>query len=105
MSIDDRKLVGVLMPRSYLEDEWHLVLKLPNGYNMGVRFRSGVRLKVRRKGVAKLKAEKRRRVKRGRGPKVKILGVGGTIASRVDYVTGAVRSVYTPEDLLSLIHI
>jgi len=35
-------------------------------------------------------------------PKVSILHTGGTIASKVDYATGAVHTQFTPEELLAL---
>ena len=100
---DNKRIRGILLPRSELEDEWHIVLKLSNGYNVGIRYRKDLSIKIIEKKKAVLAAVKRESLKiREDLPKVHILGVGGTIASRVDYTTGAVRSVYTPEELAEM---
>lgn len=100
---NNKHIRGILLPRSELEDEWHIVLKLSNGYNVGIRYRKDLSIKIIEKKKAVLTAVKRRSLKiREDLPRVHILGVGGTIASRVDYTTGAVRSVYTPEELAEM---
>ncbi len=91
---------GIVMP-SPEGDEEHVIIKLDNGYNIGVS-------KDRIKSVRVLKAVEAGRKRRGKIkakeglPKITILHTGGTIASRVDYRTGAVYSSFTPEDLLEL---
>jgi glutamyl-tRNA(Gln) amidotransferase subunit D len=95
---------GILMPRTELGDQNHLVIKLNSGYNLGVRLTRDV--KVRKIAVGKAP---------GMGlppiafkpdpskPNVSILGTGGTIASRVDYRTGAVYPAFTAEELYSAV--
>jgi len=102
--LDKEVYKGILLPRSELEDEWHLIIKLKNGYNIGLRFKENMRIKVTKKKEATLeRALKRKRPRKMKNlPIVSILGTGGTIASRVDYRTGAVRSVFTPEELIEI---
>lgn len=98
-----RVFKGILMPRSELADENHIVIKLDNGYNVGLRFRKDTRITVLVKGKVQLFERPVEKVEARRGlPKVMILGTGGTIASRVDYKTGAVRAVYSPDELVEI---
>lgn len=41
---EDRIFQGMLMPRPELSDDSHLVIKLSNGYNIGIRVDSSVSL-------------------------------------------------------------
>jgi len=94
---------GILIPRSELGDENHIVLKLKSGYNVGVRIDSGA--KVEKVGVgAKPAFTPPPLPKQRKGlPKVAIVSTGGTIASRVDYRTGGVRSALFASDLYSVV--
>ena len=81
---------GIVMP-SFTDC---LVLKLDNGYNVG--FKDYEILEVIEEKVIEVpspKIEKRENL-----PNVKIISTGGTIASRVDYKTGAVTSQFTAEE-------
>lgn len=92
---------GLLMPRIELGDSSCLVIKLDSGYNIGIKFERGLAVKLLKRGkpirfrpakaVAKKDPEK---------PTVAILGCGGTIASRIEYTTGAVFPAFSPADLL-----
>ncbi|MFC1553606.1 Glu-tRNA(Gln) amidotransferase subunit GatD [candidate division KSB1 bacterium] len=93
---------GIVMPRSELGDEYHLVLKLINGYNIGIKVDGSEKidnLKVfsevgsYRKKSAEFDENKLT---------FSILHTGGTIASRVDYNTGGVVPAFTPEEILEL---
>ena len=92
---------GLLMPRIALGDPSTIVIKLDNGYNVGIKFEKGTQLKLLKKGKpirfkpAKLQA----RADKNK-PIVSILGCGGTIASRIEYTTGAVFPAFSPGDLL-----
>lgn len=99
---EQREYTGILMPRSQVGiDPDHIVIKLDNGYNLGLRIDSetGIRKEKapRRKPVRHIKAEPAA-TNRNR-PQVSILSTGGTIASRVDYRTGAVNPALTAQDL------
>ncbi|MCA9459455.1 MAG: Glu-tRNA(Gln) amidotransferase subunit GatD [Nanoarchaeota archaeon] len=89
-----KSLKGILIN----EDESYLTIKLSSGYNANIK-KSDVKIisqneiKVVDKKIAKLEVDKNL-------PKISILHTGGTIASKVDYATGAVSSKFTPEELL-----
>jgi glutamyl-tRNA(Gln) amidotransferase subunit D len=90
---------GVILPRSETQDDLHVVIKLKNGYNVGLhvdRLRS-----VREVGYkeAIYKIPEKEFPRRPNLPSVTLLGTGGTIASRLDYRTGAVIPAFTPGEL------
>ena len=85
------------------EEKDFLVIKLGNGYNIGIAKRN---IKSK-KEVGKVKPEKKdaKTPKQKPDPKlplISILHTGGTIASKVDYTTGAVYASFKPEDLLEM---
>ncbi|NLF09565.1 MAG: Glu-tRNA(Gln) amidotransferase subunit GatD [Pirellulaceae bacterium] len=90
---------GVILPRSETFDELHLVVKLFNGYNVGIaadRITSVKELGYK-KAVYKIPEKEfpYDPVKKN----VTLLSTGGTIASRLDYRTGAVIPAFTPGEL------
>jgi glutamyl-tRNA(Gln) amidotransferase subunit D len=93
---------GILMPRIELGDRNCLVLKLKNGYNIGIKFEKGVKTK-KIKTAWKIVERKEKKVKKmifdKKLPTISILGTGGTIASKVDYRTGGVYASFSPEDI------
>ncbi|MBI5158924.1 Glu-tRNA(Gln) amidotransferase subunit GatD [Candidatus Micrarchaeota archaeon] len=93
---------GLLLPRAELGGENCLVLKLDSGYNVGVEFSAGseVELVERGKPLVFQSSDFNVSVVGGK-PRVSILGCGGTIASRIEYKTGAVFPAFSPGDLLS----
>jgi glutamyl-tRNA(Gln) amidotransferase subunit D len=95
----DASFEGYLMPRYELADSLHIVIKLKNGYNIGVsvkKIRSVVKLAEGEKPKYTPPPPPKPNTNL---PKVLILGTGGTIASRIDYRTGAVHPALTAEDL------
>jgi glutamyl-tRNA(Gln) amidotransferase subunit D len=103
VTVNNQRYTGSLMPRVESYDDWHLVIKLKSGYNIGVAYAPGMR--IEKVGVAP-KPEFRQpplpKAKEGL-PRVSIISTGGTIASRVDYVTGGVVSAMTSRDLLGIV--
>ena len=94
---------GILMPRSELGDERHITIKIRSGYNIGVRITSDMRVE-KKASVAKPSFIPPPPPKQKPGmPKVTIISTGGTIASRVDYRTGAVRPAISASDLYSIV--
>jgi glutamyl-tRNA(Gln) amidotransferase subunit D len=94
---------GVLIPRSEYGDDKHIVIKLRSGYNIGVRLTPDAKVEKIGKGekpafVAPPLPEQNPQL-----PKVSIISTGGTIASRVDYRTGAVRPALSASDLYSVV--
>jgi len=87
---------GILMPKNKFSEKDILILKLDNGYNIGI---VPEEIKLLKKAQ---KVEKKRRYNPQEKdlPTVSIVGTGGTIASYVDYKTGAVHPALTAEDLI-----
>ncbi len=100
---------GLLMPRPDVGDPDCIVLKLSSGYNIGLCMEGAKIEKIKGEAVSIA----------GRGgskesvsapaqsspsphrPHIFLLSTGGTITSKVDYVTGAVHPVMDAEQLLS----
>ncbi len=93
----DDSYEGTLMP----EEEGFYVVKLENGYNIGVdkkRVKNLILLGEKKE----LKEESKKVEQKKNLPKISILHTGGTIASKVDYETGGVISRFTPEELIDM---
>jgi glutamyl-tRNA(Gln) amidotransferase subunit D len=84
---------GLLMPRPIGNPDT-IVLKLDNGYNIGIESK-GAEIKLVKKAEEK-KPEKKEKSTTG---EVAILGCGGTIASKVEYKTGAVYPAISATEL------
>ena len=92
---------GILMPRIGLGDKSTIVIKLDNGYNIGVKYDPKIKIKFIQKGKQmKFKPAEKTFKKDPSKLSVSILGCGGTIASRVEYGTGAVYPAFSPDDLI-----
>jgi glutamyl-tRNA(Gln) amidotransferase subunit D len=90
---------GLLLPRSETSDELHLVLKLGVGYNIGIRHDTVLELEKIGYREAHYQIPERDFPRDPAHPNVKLLGTGGTIASRLDYRTGAVIPAFSPGEL------
>ena len=95
--IADLTYAGILMPRYEGSDENRLVLKLKSGYNIGIEINDI-------SSIEKVPSEKKilepeKITTNSNLPKVLLLSTGGTIASKIDYRTGAVTPAVTPEEL------
>ena len=93
---------GVLMPST----TGRIVIKLDNGYNVGVDKGAQIEL-VEKRAPASGESERERKQEKWADrddlPTVAILSTGGTIASKVDYRTGAVTAQFTADDVLDAI--
>ena len=90
---------GIILPRSENDDDKHIVLKLVTGYNVGIDVGTITNMKEIGYKEAHYKIpEKEFPFTKGQ-PKVKLFGTGGTIASRLDYRTGAVIPAFSPGEL------
>ncbi len=96
-------ITGTLVPRYQYDDKEHIVLKLSSGYNVGLKVESLKGLKRKSAGEKPAFVPPPLPETRGDLPRVTIIGTGGTIASRVDYRTGAVRAAISSEELYALI--
>jgi glutamyl-tRNA(Gln) amidotransferase subunit D len=90
---------GVLMPN---EETDTVVIKLDNGYNIGIDSKKIKEIKLVEKHKGKESKSKVVMKKDSKKPTIAILHTGGTIASKVDYKTGGVISSYTMEDFVSM---
>lgn len=92
---------GILMPRIGLGNPSNLVIKLDNGYNIGIKFDKKTKIRLLKRGKPiKFKSVEIKARKDPSKPTVFIGGCGGTIASRIEYTTGAVFPAFSPGDLL-----
>ncbi len=95
------KYEGTLMP----SQTDRIVLKLKNGYNIGIK-KESASLKLLDKKEEKISHTETGRVEKNKIeklPNISILSTGGTIASKIDYRTGAVTSQFSADDVLSAI--
>lgn len=92
---------GILLPREEVDfgDSDVLVIKLYNGYNVGFKLGDGEVMKLegsvelgKFKALEKVEQDKKL-------PPVSIFSTGGTISARIDYYTGGVSMLFTPEEL------
>jgi glutamyl-tRNA(Gln) amidotransferase subunit D len=90
---------GIILPRSETSDARHIVLKLRNGYNIGIAVETIESIKEVGKKEAHYKIPEQEFPYEKNKPNVKLLGTGGTIASRLDYRTGAVIPAFSPGEL------
>jgi glutamyl-tRNA(Gln) amidotransferase subunit D len=95
---------GLLMPR-YLSatEENYIVMKLKTGYNVGVRIDSLTKVVLLGKGQEPQFTRSSPPIQKPGLPKVSIVSTGGTITSKVDYGTGAVKPALDAEDLYSVV--
>jgi len=95
----DGEYEGLILPRSKTEDAEHIVIKMPIGYNNGINVDSITNIKKigRREGNYAIPEQEFPYDKRKKN--VVLLGTGGTIASRLDYTTGAVVPAFSPGEL------
>jgi len=95
---------GVVLPKSEFSSENVLVIKLDNGYNVGIDV-SGAEVEVIEENVVGFHESglSRSVVKGGGNLRITFLSTGGTIVSKVDYETGAVRPAITATELLEAV--
>ena len=90
---------GIILPRSENDDDRHIVLKLATGYNVGIDVDTILEMRETGYKEAHYKIPEKEFPFTPGLPKVKLLGTGGTIASRLDYRTGAVIPAFSPGEL------
>lgn len=90
---------GTVLPRAENDDKKHIVMKLVTGYNIGVDIDTITDMKETGYKKANYKIPEKEFPYTEGLPHVKLLGTGGTIASRLDYRTGAVIPAFSPGEL------
>ncbi len=94
---------GVLLPRTDMGDDKHLVLKLDTGYNIGVSITYETTIKEIGYNPGLYAIPEIEVEFDAKKPNVFLIGTGGTVASRLDYRTGAVIPAFTPQELFSTV--
>jgi len=100
---DKTTLEGILLPRSEYASLDYIEIKLENNYNVGINISDIQDIKKIGKREAKYKIPEKSFPKNKDFPNLKLLGTGGTVASRLDYTTGAVIPSFTPGELFSAV--
>lgn len=90
---------GVLLPRSENDDDSHIVIKLATGYNIGIAVDTIQEMREYNFKEIQYKIPEREFPTSKDKHNIKLLGTGGTIASRLDYRTGAVIPAFSPGEL------
>ena len=98
--LSDITYSGIIMPRYEHSDDKHIVLKLRSGYNIGLEIEKIQKIE-KIKSAEKIVQQDEKLEKVEGLPKILLLSTGGTIASKIDYRTGAVTPVLTAEELNS----
>ncbi len=93
------KFFGTVLPRAENDDDQHIVLKIATGYNIGIDIQTITSAKETGYKKANYKIPEKEFPKTDNFPNVKLFGTGGTIASRLDYRTGAVIPAFSPGEL------
>ncbi len=104
---------GILMPRYAAFEKPIIVVKLDNGYNIGVRVNSSTVIEVVKSreriieeaavGAPAYVPLIEEEPPPGPKPRVIVVGTGGTIASKIEYETGAVKPALTAKDLVEAV--
>ncbi len=90
---------GTVLPRAENDDDLHIVLKIETGYNIGIDVATITSMKETGYQKANYKIPEKEFPYSDDKPTVKLFGTGGTIASRLDYRTGAVIPAFSPGEL------
>lgn len=127
LTTSDNEFTGILMPRLESADENHIIIKLKNGYNIGIEL-------TKIETISKIMQDSNQTIssvptaipppssivqppiekedgKEGKRldeedkliPKIALISTGGTIASKVDYRTGGVHAALSASDLYASI--
>ena len=96
-------LKGIILPRNEYSAPNFIEIKLKNNYNVGINISDVIEIKKTGKKEANYKIPEKKFPKNKNLPNIKLLGTGGTVASRLDYTTGAVIPSFTPGELFSAV--
>jgi glutamyl-tRNA(Gln) amidotransferase subunit D len=91
---------GILLDRAEDPDDKHIVLKLDSGYNIGIDVGGAFAELVTKGDKPNLELPPLDIGKDVDKPDISIVSTGGTVASVVDYKTGAVHPAFTADDLI-----
>ena len=99
---DGKTYVGTVMPHHEFSAPDIIVLKMKSGYNVGVRVSKDTKMTVVGEPIVRNKKDVEVEEKKGL-PTLVLIGTGGTIASYVDYRTGAVHPALSTSDMVNAV--
>ena len=94
---------GIILPRTEYSAPYYVEIKLKNNYNVGIKASDIKEIKKVGRREASYKIPEKKFPKNKNLPFLKLLGTGGTVASRLDYTSGAVIPSFTPGELFSAV--
>ena len=99
---DGKTYVGTMMPHHEFSAPDIIVLKMKSGYNVGIRVGKDTVIKIVDRPVVRERTDSEVEEKEGL-PTLVLIGTGGTIASYVDYRTGAVHPALSTSDMVNAV--
>lgn len=102
VTVDGLVYEGTLMPHHEFSDPDVIVLKMKSGYNVGIRVGQDNDLRLLEAPV-KVPRPERKAIRRPELKDLVLIGTGGTIASYVDYRTGAVHPALSTADMVNAV--
>lgn len=101
---DSAKYRGIILPRNKFAKDGFIEIKLKNGYNIGIEITKDTEIEVLgKKPPMSVKFEGAKVATDKSKADVTLIGTGGTIASRLDYVTGGVIPAFEPNELYAAV--
>ncbi len=94
---------GIILPRNEYSAPDYIEIKLENSYNVGIHATHILEIEKIGKKEAHYKIPEKQFPKNKKLSNIMLLGTGGTVASRLDYTTGAVIPSFTPGELFSAV--
>jgi len=94
---------GIILPRNEYSAPDYIEIKLENNYNVGIHATHILKIEKIGKKEAHYKIPEKQFPKNKKLSNILLLGTGGTVASRLDYTTGAVIPSFTPGELFSAV--
>lgn len=101
---DDVVYEGIVLPKTEFSSEDIIMLKLDNGYNVGLSVEDA-QVEVLNENVVSFEFEEPSQTffRGGGNLRISFLSTGGTIVSKVDYETGAVKPAITAAELVDMV--
>jgi glutamyl-tRNA(Gln) amidotransferase subunit D len=95
---------GIILPRNKFAPDNYIEIKLKNGYNIGIPIDESTKMTlIEQTPPMEVKFKPSAPQINKNLPNIKLLGTGGTIASRLDYVTGGVIPAFEPAELFAAV--
>jgi len=92
---------GILLQRNEYSAPGYINIKLENNYNIGINVSKITKIEKIGRKEGHYNVPEKEFPQNKKLPDITLLGTGGTIASRLDYTTGAVIPSFTPGELFS----